>query len=57
MAQKSESKVVLSQAEHINNPFIHIHVNSFMYEPIIDMSDSALRGLYTDIKRLSPGLV
>lgn len=35
----------------------NIHVNSFMYEPIIDMSDSALRNLYSDIKRLSPGLI
>ncbi|WP_347123305.1 hypothetical protein [Microbacterium sp. SY138] len=34
----------------------NIHVNSFMYEPIIDMSDAALRGLYTDVKRISPGL-
>lgn len=35
----------------------NIHVNSFMYEPIIDMSDSALRNLYADIKNLSPGLL
>lgn len=34
----------------------NIHVNSFMYEPIIDMSDVALRGLYSEVKRLSPGL-
>jgi hypothetical protein len=34
----------------------NIHVNSFMYEPIIDMSDAALRGLYLEVKRLSPGL-
>jgi hypothetical protein len=27
----------------------NIHLNSFMYEPIIDMSDSHLRGLYTDV--------
>jgi ABC-type Mn2+/Zn2+ transport system ATPase subunit len=30
----------------------NIHVNSFMYEPIIDMSDMALRELYSDVKRL-----
>ena len=30
----------------------NIHVNSFMYEPIIDMSDMALRELYTDVKGL-----
>lgn len=31
----------------------NIHVNSFMYEPIIDMSDAHLRRLYTDVKKLS----
>ncbi|WP_440713633.1 hypothetical protein [Gordonia sp. FQ] len=30
----------------------NIHVNSFMYEPIIDMSDVALRELYTQVKGL-----
>lgn len=30
----------------------NIHVNSFMYEPIIDMSDVALRELYTQVKSL-----
>lgn len=30
----------------------NIHVNSFMYEPIIDMSDAALRGLYSKVKQL-----
>lgn len=34
----------------------NIHVNSFMYEPIIDMSDGALRDLYSNVKRISPGL-
>ena len=34
----------------------NIHVNSFMYEPIIDMSDTALRNLHSEVKRLSPGL-
>lgn len=32
----------------------NIHVNSFMYEPIIDMSDAHLRRLYTDVRKLSP---
>lgn len=31
----------------------NIHVNSFMYEPIIDMSDMALRDLYSQVKGLS----
>ncbi len=30
----------------------NIHVNSFMYEPIIDMSDNHLKGLYSDVKAL-----
>lgn len=30
----------------------NIHVNSFMYEPIIDMSDDNLRNLYTKVKAL-----
>lgn len=30
----------------------NIHVNSFMYEPLIDMSDDHLRKLYTDVKKL-----
>ncbi|WP_109210231.1 MULTISPECIES: phage infection protein [Microbacterium] len=30
----------------------NIHVNSFMYEPIIDLSDAALRELYTRVKSL-----
>ncbi len=38
----------------------NIHVNSFMYEPIVDMSDDHLRKLYRKIKALhglSPYLV
>lgn len=30
----------------------NIHVNSFMYEPIIDMADDHLRGLYKDVLAL-----
>jgi len=30
----------------------NIHLNSFMYEPILDMSDDHLRKLYSDIKSL-----
>lgn len=30
----------------------NIHVNSFMYEPIIDLSDTALRELYVRVKSL-----
>lgn len=30
----------------------NIHLNSFMYEPILDMSDKHLRTLYTDTKAL-----
>lgn len=31
----------------------NIHVNSFMYEPIVDMSDEHLKRLYTDAKKLA----
>lgn len=31
----------------------HIHVNSFMYEPILDMADDHLRRLYQEVKNLA----
>jgi hypothetical protein len=31
----------------------NIHVNSFMYEPIVDMSDEHLKRLYGDVKKLA----
>jgi hypothetical protein len=31
----------------------NIHVNSFMYEPIVDMSDEHLKRLYSDVKKLA----
>ena len=31
----------------------NIHVNAFMYEPIIDMGDDQLRRLYSDVKALT----
>jgi ABC-type Mn2+/Zn2+ transport system ATPase subunit len=33
----------------------NIHVNSFMYEPILDMADDHLRKLYQDVLKLSEG--
>ncbi len=33
----------------------NIHLNAFMYEPILDMSDDHLRQLYTDVVALAPG--
>ncbi len=30
----------------------NIHVNAFMYEPIVDMSDDHLRKLYGDVQKL-----
>ena len=27
----------------------NIHVNSFMFEPLLDMSDAALKDLYSDV--------
>lgn len=32
----------------------NIHLNSFMYEPILDMSDEHLRKLYQDVKQYCP---
>lgn len=32
----------------------NIHVNAFMYEPIIDMGESQLRKLYAQVKALAP---
>lgn len=29
-----------------------IHLNSFMYEPILDMSDARLKALYHEVKNL-----
>ncbi len=31
----------------------NIHLNSFMYEPILDMADDHLRSLYTRVKLLA----
>ena len=31
----------------------NIHVNSFMYEPIVDMSDDHLKRLYGDVAKLA----
>lgn len=31
----------------------NIHLNSFMYEPIVDMSDEHLKKLYTDVTKLT----
>lgn len=33
----------------------NIHLNSFMYEPILDMSDNHLRMLYSEVKSLQAG--
>ncbi len=33
----------------------NIHLNSFMYEPILDMSDTHLRALYNEVKSLQEG--
>jgi len=30
----------------------NIHINSFMYEPIIDMANEHLKQLYTDVSAL-----
>jgi len=35
----------------------NIHINSFMYEPILDMGDFELRKLYEDVKNISDILI
>jgi len=35
----------------------NIHINSFMYEPIIDMGDGELKKLYTDTKKLNEYMI
>ena len=30
----------------------NIHLNAFMYEPILDMSDESLRTLYSEVRNL-----
>ncbi len=35
----------------------NIHLNSFMYEPILDMSDEHLRKTYNDVKVLGPAAI
>jgi glycine cleavage system regulatory protein len=45
VAIKTIQRVILMTPENI-------HVNSFMYEPILDMSDEHLRILYEDVLAL-----
>jgi predicted AAA+ superfamily ATPase len=45
MIKKVLSQVVLMTPENI-------HINSFMYEPLMDMSNHHLISLYQDIKKL-----
>jgi ABC-type Mn2+/Zn2+ transport system ATPase subunit len=35
----------------------NIHINSFMYEPILDMGDGELRRLYEDVKNINTVLI
>ena len=43
-----EQKSVLDEVNLITPE--NIHLNSFMYEPIIDISDWSLKQLYNDVK-------
>ena len=42
---KTLRKVVLMTPENI-------HLNAFMYEPILDMSDDSLKALYSEVRNL-----
>jgi hypothetical protein len=46
----SNSKSVLNRV-NIMTPE-NIHLNSFMYEPILDLSDTHLKALYSDVTAL-----
>lgn len=50
-ADQGEALSVLDRVELMTPE--NIHVNAFMYEPIIDMSDDHLRKLFTDVKALT----
>ncbi|MGU8654170.1 hypothetical protein ACV3RG_10550 [Clostridium perfringens] len=45
-----KAKIILEQV-NIMTPE-NIHINSFMYEPILDLSDNHLKKLYCDVKNL-----
>lgn len=47
-----QEKVKLLEQVNLMTPE-NIHFNSFMYEPILDISDQQLRNLYTKVKNLS----
>lgn len=49
---KEQASVVVLQRVALMTPE-NIHLNSFMYEPILDMSDSHLRKLYDDVLALT----
>ena len=50
-AEDDESVHVLGQVNLMTPE--NIHINSFMYEPILDMSDEHLRRLYADVGSLT----
>lgn len=49
--QSEEENIKLLKRVNLMTPE-NIHINSFMYEPILDMSDENLKNLYSDIKVL-----
>ncbi len=53
---RKEFSADTSQIKHLDKVVLmtpeNIHLNSFMYEPILDMSDEHLRQLYTEVKAL-----
>jgi hypothetical protein len=46
-------KIQLLQQVNLMTPE-NIHLNSFMYEPILDMSNGHLKQLYTEVKAILP---
>lgn len=51
MNDQYENKIKLCELVNLMTPE-NIHLNSFMYEPILDMSNEHLRSLYHDLKSL-----
>ena len=51
---KEDNKIKTLERVNLITPE-NIHLNSFMYEPILDMSSDELKKLYDDIKNMAEG--
>jgi hypothetical protein len=53
-SSRNDSKAVQSLEKALLITSENIHLNSFMYEPILDMGEQGLKGLYDIISELLP---